>query len=370
MVDNGLTKTYALQLTFEGPCFTGSGAKISKKEYLYNTRKRIVSFYDSSKLMDCILEYGLINEYETYMLGSGRTLYDFFYANGGAEKFASALKYQVGSGDAIQGYGRQPVDILTHIRNALGDVYIPGSSVKGMLRTVITIGSVLKKIPKAQKPSVPEGSPENRFFKKSIVNDANACMRQLDEELFHTLGADPKKIRNAVNSIFRGVSIADSQPISDKDLVLCRKMDLYPNGNPGELNLVRECVRPGVEVKLPITFDPSLAKFVTPEFIKESIALFDDWFMKNVFSHYQGMPLPQLTNHLFLGGGSGYPTKTVTGPWLQDDALHYITLLLTVLFKKKNVSDENYYGVSPHMLKYTTVNGQKMPFGLCRVDIL
>lgn len=369
MVDNGLTKTYTLRLTFESPAFLGSGTKISKKEYFYNTRKHTVTFYDSGKLMRCILENDLIDAYEVYMLGSGRTLYDFFHENGGTKKFQDAVKYQVSSGNAIQVDGRQPADILTHVRSGAGNVYVPGSSVKGMLRTAVTVGCILRKMPNTQKPFVPAHSST----KKAMKAEADTRMRELDEELFHTLKVDSKKISNAVNSLFRGVSIADSPPIPDNTLILCRKLDVFPNGNRHELNLVRECIGPGTTVTMPITFDPSLAQFITPEFIVESIQSFDNWYTAHVFSHYQdiqGLTLPALTQHLFLGGGSGYPTKTVTAPWLQDDAPHAITVWLTTLFGKKNARDDENYGISPHMLKYTTVNERKMPFGLCKVEIL
>ena len=78
MVDNGLSKTYTLRLTLKGPCFIGSGSKVSKKEYNFNSRRRIISFYDTDKLMDCIIKNNLIDQFTEYMLGEDRTLYDFF----------------------------------------------------------------------------------------------------------------------------------------------------------------------------------------------------------------------------------------------------------------------------------------------------
>ena len=370
MVDNGLTQTYTLQLTLQGPCFTGSGARVSKKEYYYNARNHTVSFYDANRLMDCVLQYQLGDQFVEYMLGPDRTLYDFFHVNGGPDQFAPAFKYQVDCGDAIFGLGNQPADILMHSRNAKGELYIPGSSVKGMLRTAITAACVLQKTPEAKKPSVPECPVGSKEYRKLFLQDAKDCMRELDKELFHTLKADQKKAHNAVNSIFRGISIADSQPLSNKDIVLCRKLDRYPAGGTKGLNVVRECLRPGLKVNFPITFDPTLAGFVTPQFIMEAIGLFDGWYTRHVYSKYRGIKLPKLKNHLFLGGGSGYPSKTVTGPWLQEEALHYVTALLTLQFKEKNAADESRFGVSPHMLKCTAVDGQDALFGLCEVNIL
>lgn len=55
---------------------------------------------------------------------------------------------------------------------------------------------------------------------------------------------------------------------------------------------------------------------------------------------------------------------------MQDEALHYITALLTAEFHGKNLHDEDRYGISPHTLKYTLVNGKPVPFGLCKVEFL
>lgn len=360
MADNGVTKTYTLQLTLKGPCFAGSGRSVSKKEYSYDQKRSVVTFYDSNKLMECIVQNGLVDAFEDYMLGSQRTLFEFFQDNGGPEQFAPALQYEIRCGDAILGEGRQPANILLHSRNANGDVYIPGSSIKGMLRTAITAACVLKKTPNAQQPSIHD---------MPFLKNAKNCMQQLDEELFHALDAEPQKRNNAVNSIFRGISVADSAPIANENMVLCRKMDRFPQGGVKELNQVRECLRPGLTVKVPVTIDHSLAGFITPDFIKNAITEFDVWYMENVYSKYPGITLPTLSQHLFLGGGSGYFSKTVTGPWLQEKALPYITALLTLSFREKNARDESYYGISPHMLKCTAVNAAPMLYGLCEVDI-
>ncbi len=367
MVDNGLTRTYTLRLTLKGPCFIGSGSKVSKKEYNFNSRRRIISFYDTDKLMDCIIKNNLIDQFTGYMLGEDRTLYDFFKNNGGAELFASALRYEVNCGDAILGEGSQPAEISLFCRNSKGEVYIPGSSVKGMLRTAITAYCLLQNEPKTQKPSLPDQYINKRQMQKS----ASAAMKQLDTELFHLLNKNPKRAENAVNSIFRGISIADSAPIPDKDLVLCRKLDQTPIGNQKQLNLVRECLRPGVEITFPLTIDTRLAGNITAESIMKAIACFDEWYMENVFAYYRNIQRIQptaLRNHLFLGGGSGYQSKTITGEWLGDEALQYIAAWMGLQFGKKNANDED-VGISPHMLKCTTILNKTYLFGLCEVDI-
>lgn len=368
MDDNGLTKTYVLQLTLEGPCQIGSGAKLTKKEYYYDRNYNRVTFYDPSKLMECVWEQNQIDAYESYMLNPRQALFSFFRDVGGAGPYNRAKLYTVDCGDAFGPYGTYLPYIATHIRNGLEQVYLPGSSVKGMLRTAVTVASVLNKIPRTRKPVV----PEQPYF-KGMRNSATQTMTYLDTELYHTLGLlgpEYKQAKNAVNSVFRGISVSDSEPIGNENLVLCHKMDLDVYGEPSEVRLVRECIRPGVKIRVPVTFDASLAQFLTPERMQKAISIFDDWYTQYVFPHYENVHKPVLTSHLFLGGGSGFFSKTVTGPWMQDEALHYITALLTAEFHGKNLHDEDRYGISPHTLKYTLVNGKPVPFGLCKVEFL
>lgn len=369
MVDNGLSKTYTLRLTLKGPCFIGSGSKVGKKEYNFNSRQRVISFYDTDKLMDCIIKNNLIDQFTEYMLGEDRTLYDFFKKSGGAQLFTSALRYEVSCGDAILGTGKQPAEIQLFSRNSKGEVYIPGSSVKGMLRTAITACCLLQDKPNTPKPSLPDDQLNKWEQKRMLQKTSSESMKKLDTELFHLLGKNSQRAEDAVNSIFRGISIADSAPISNKNLILCRKLDQTPIGDQKEINLVRECLRPETRITFPLTIDTRLAGDITAEFIMKAIECFDQWYMKNVFSHYRQIQSARLRNHLFLGGGSGYQSKTVTGEWLGDDALHYIATWMRLQFKDKNPNDERNYGISPHMLKCTTYQGRTYLFGLCEVDI-
>lgn len=370
LTDGNLTK-FTLRLTVRGPVFIGSGREVSKKEYSFNPRTQEITFYGTQKLLECIVQNELTDAYEDYMLGSARSLYDFIRANGGAGRFTAAQSYKIMGGDAIFGEGGQPADIRTFIRGADGKPYIPGSSVKGMLRTAITAALVQEKAPRTAKPKPPALDPHDRSYKRVFQKEASFSARALDTELFNKLNFDTKRIDNAVNSVFRGLIVADSKPLGSQALVLCRKLDLHPQGNTNQINLVRECLRPGVAVDIPITIDRTLAGDITAEFIAQAVSRFDRWYTDNVFPHYEGcrFPLPRLTHHLFLGGGSGYQSKTVTGPWLGEDVQDYIYPWLVAQFGNKNRADTK-LGISPHMLKYTAVDRQKLLFGLCEVNIL
>lgn len=355
---------FTLRLSLEGPVFVGSGGKISKKEYYFSPKSKKVRLYHPEKFQKKLLQFGkLVDSYESYMLsGNQRTLYDFFSGLGYQEawveeNFHDALAVEIDSGQAIIGEGQQPADICTFIRDAYGNPYLPGSSVKGMLRTALTIAS-LSRAAKVDRPST-------QVDARSLKKEAGLVEKKLDRELFGSIQ----------ESLFRGLSVPDSIPLSNNDLILCRKADVDVFGEIHEINLVRECLRPGLVIDIPITIDKEISNdCFLPKNLLKAVRVFDDTYRENCLCHFsepKGGKLPSLSQHLFLGGGSGYFDKTVTMPWLgEEDGLEYVGSLMKVLFPKGGHEGDSKRGVSPHTLKYTRVNGRFLPFGTCRVECL
>ena len=382
---NGGLITFTLRLIARGPIFVGSGETVSKKEYSF--ARNNVYFYDTEKFFRLIVENDLTNDFEQYMLDrNARSLDSFFSRQPVSDRakakrckayqmFQPALIYRMLGGNAITGTGNQPADIHLFQHNRAGLPYLPGSSVKGALRTAVTAAQVLNGTQKTQKPSIQLGQT-----KREIEKAAKSKEKELDVELFHTLRADEKNVENAVNSIFRGVAVADSAPINPKYMVLCRKQELYPDGTSHSINLIRQCLGPitnwsnSYSIDIPITLDQTLCGLLTPESILESIRQFDNWYTENVFAKYPDEGAAQFPDpnkyYLFLGGGAGFQSKTVTGPWLGDKALSYVSDWLAAQFGHQNRDDSTKYGVSPHILKCAEVNNAHYLFGLCEVEIL
>ena len=60
------------------------------------------------------------------------------------------IKYEIECGDAI-GVESRDMEIQEHIKDPYGMPYIPGSSIKGMLRTILLIYDILENSQKYQK---------------------------------------------------------------------------------------------------------------------------------------------------------------------------------------------------------------------------
>jgi CRISPR type III-A-associated RAMP protein Csm5 len=83
---------------------------------------------------------------------------------------------------------------------------------------------------------------------------------------------------------------------------------------------------------------------------------------------FSGMPAPKV-NYLYLGGGSGFASKTVVNSLYTDDKSKI--RLTQKIFEKTKVPKhykDNEYGVSPHILKCTRYQGQTLQMGLCKLE--
>ena len=127
-------------------------------------------------------------------------------------------------------------EISAFVRNGAGEAYVPGSSVKGALRTAILFREIRRRgsLPEQKRGKIPE------------------------ESYLNVLAQNPRQQDNAINSLLRGVSVADSMPISDAHLALARKVDVRTDGVEKTPTVVRECVRPGVELSFQLTLDRSI----------------------------------------------------------------------------------------------------------------
>ena len=244
-----MTKTehlsvYDLVLTARGPVFVGSGKTCAKTDYLFDPEAGTVRMIDTQALFAWLIRNDLTDRYERFILSGGTDFARFLDDCGAGEEERSALcLYSVDAADALDG-SLSLKELHTFMRDSRQRAYIPGGSVKGALRTAILADRML-----GEKRG---RWPDNKLKK----NEQAKQMRTLEGEYLNTLPLKNKygKIDNdPVNSILRGVSISDSEPIPDGDLILVGKYDADETGAVHKLNLCRECVRPGTKLRFKLT---------------------------------------------------------------------------------------------------------------------
>ena len=273
MIHEGQLEVFDLTLTAKAPVFIGSGKSYVKKEYVFLTPRfaRVscdeVMLLDETKFFHLLLERKLEDKYTQFMLGAQTDLYRFLTAECclSLNDIRAVSRYSIAAADALDAE-HSLKEINAFVRGADGRVYVPGSSVKGALRTAILTDWILSdNSPHSAFGDTRKGFPEGTYLHTlKLKKDRNGAV--LDD---------------AVNSILRGLSISDSLPVSDTCMILAGKTDADPNGQTHQINLCRECIRPGTKLHFKLTLDQSvLHQKITAESLMNSVRTFDSFYEK------------------------------------------------------------------------------------------
>ena len=210
------------------------------------------------------------------------------------------------------------------------------------------------------------GNERNR--KKVLSRNISA----IEKQTFRTLNRLKSKPQDAVNDWMAGVIVSDSEPLSMKNVAVCQKWEQHVNGTEKTLNLMRECIRPGTVIRCQLTIDETISP-LTGEKLMEAVKVFyqryEKAFQQN-FPYQSVAPISDAT--VFLGGGSGFVSKTIIYDLFQQKEAVRVT---KDIFRKTNVPREHKHdkdiglGVSPHVLKCTKLNGKKYMMGQCELKL-
>jgi len=365
MKELGHLQVYDLILRTRTPLFVGSGKKYVKKEYLFDPKSKRASFLKEDAFFQLLTDRNLEERYEQFMRGEQDNLYAFLTRDCQLrpEEVRSVIRYSVDASDATVVKDKKR-EIHGFIRNAAGQVYLPGSSVKGAIRTALLLEKMQAELPKKDEEK------RNRMLALRKEKEEIPEGRYLN--LLELRTKDGKIVDDAVNSIMRGLQISDSLPVPDSQMMLSKKVDVNQDGEAHTITCVRECIRPEVELHLKLTLDQSVCKgSITKDSLLQTVDSFaDDYYYTYVkkFEEPENSAYEKYQNCLILGGGAGFFSKTLAYPyWGAEEALQRVSNRLDRSFPKHHhKSDQE---ISPRMLKYAQYCGELYPYGVCEVDI-
>lgn len=364
---SGYLKTFRVRLKTVGPVFVGNGKEITKKEYILQNQNKRAGIIDISRMYQLLKKKGLSAKFEDFLMNDPRSdLRHWLQDNQlSIREIESCIKYYLDNADTVLNHGTK-IQIMECIKDPYGNPYIPGSSMKGMFRTVLLGAEVIN-------------HPDHYDADKiNILNQANQKtgrkaylareIKQLESNTFCTLNREGTKPLDAVNDNLSGLIVSDSDPLSISDLILCQKVERYVDGTEKRLNLLRECIRPGTEIALNLTIDPTRCSY-SVDMIQNAVRVFSDSYYKNFLDAFHGICKPA-KDCVYLGGGSGYVSKTVTYPLLgKEDGLNTTIQVFEktgVPIQHKHYKDRR-LRASPHIVKCTHYQGKTLQMGQCHI---
>lgn len=346
-------KKYKFVFNTVGPVFVGSGQNLKKKEYIFDEKKGRVKIIDVNKMLGFICkDKNLMRDYEKLMMSGDKSddLQSFFNDHKISEK--DYKNWILRECNVKGNFNRE--DINTFVRDGRGEAYIPGSSLKGMFRTVI-LSYLIRHADEEYK---------NEMRARVAEDLSDEHLDEVDKEMsvkfLHSKLTDSDR-KDMVNSIMRGLIISDSKKIADKNMALYRKFDMSVKGEGHEINLVRECVDFKVKIETTITIDTTIFPYTKDELFK-MFEEFTQYYKEILEDKFKGCPKHSVSNkRFFLGGGAGFISKTDLYALFDEKKAIEITgrILDSKFQNKEHLSDAKVHGISPRILKCVGIKVNK-----------
>ena len=387
---------YNMKLTTLSPIFIGDGKKLIKKEYIYDGENKKIIIPDLFKMMDYFEMYRMNGEYEIYMstkkneINLGEWIKN---KRGNLKMVSNFTKYVIDfkNADPRDAKGKFDLnEISTFIKDPYGLPYVPGSSIKGMIRTAL----LCYEIANNDKLS----NLLNQIYERSKGNN-NSRPHNLKEA---TVDLENEIFKSMNKSIMRGLIIGDSRPLKTTDLTLSKKIDYTIGKNENLLPIYRESIKPEVDIYFDISIDSLVDNTAFPYSmanIFEAVNLFNQTSNKYFYSIFDRENKGE--NIVYLGGGTGFLSKTMIYPafaksqvYLKDlykdldidkdeaeiryrdekiskavEVTHRIfKRTLGKIYEQHNHEVDLLDEVSPHTCKCTRYNGKLYNMGICKID--
>lgn len=384
----------AYDLVTVAPVHVGSGEIRRANEYLYDkahsmayflNETRWVAFLDKRQLMEPFLAY---IEESSRQLGQrresfrGKNLWDWLRAQGVQKREMEALAVRRARAERSVISEKGSLNDV-HLQMALSDgrPYVPGSTIKGALRTGI-LYRMIQQEPERFRGFWQEICREaaSREKAKDKERTWQGIERRLETQALHTLRVDRKKPAEMVNSALRGLRVSDAAVAKRETETLLLQKPTKSN-RQGEKSktppLFRECIPPGRRLHFTLTADFSMLCTL-------GITSFEDIFqglraytaqalalLEEEFPKYRPQFDEAREADCLLGGGTGFLSKTLVYALARDarEARNFTARYLDEKFWNPSHHHMQYDGkLSPRTLKLVATAQEEWLLGLCRFE--
>lgn len=376
-----------LLLTVVSPTNIGGPEKLTTKDYMYNYDAGEVYLLNNYEWFRFLARHNKLAEFELYMQDemvrpNGRTMYDWAKNTVGAAQLTKdALGSVIGSimKSSIYNKGRKNSlnDITPQIRGANGDVYIPGSSIKGVIDSAIishmlrnnkafrsTVQRELKKVLDVYKRK----NARNLF--KDIFKMVNLVILKHIHVLTNNEG---KPFKAILASAFRGLSVSDAMPMGAIQTEVLKKEDsCIDEDGTHAISVHRECILPNQKFSFTVTLDTAMTKEIGITSINQVLDILQEDFdatHKLLASKFKKVS-PSIFKALelanaYIGSNTGFVQKTIIMAAFIDDektGIDIIKAILDVNFQKAE-HDRKDTIMAPRAIKLVKWNGNYYEMG-------
>lgn len=406
MNNRDFQETYKMAVEILTPVNIACDEVLKANEYLYDAKTSTVYFLNQMMWHKFIYTHNLFDEYERYIKSSSeKSLYEWLQSFGyKINDIKLAIKSKAFAHVNVLKSKKTLNDIVLQSKLIDGTPFIPGSSIKGVIRTAI-LYDLLNKNREIKKRywneikslrSSMKSAQINKYLINGINKDINKKATNLEVALLHKLNLvnkenKPIKQFNAVCSVMRGISVGDSEHINQAvPMEVLQKIDLGLNKDVDagkEMPVFRECILPKAKFNFQLKIDKTMTKEIGINSIDDLLRMLQNYFdfVNDIFKSAFGKRCEHLFDeinggNIYLGSNTGFLTKTLVMALAdrKEEAVDFIRDLLDMNFNQKDAkyngekdnakhNGKNDTKISPRTLKATKYKGNTILMGVAKI---
>lgn len=376
-----------LSLTIVSPTNIGGPEKLTTKDYMYNYDAGEVYLLNNYEWFRFLARHNKLAEFEIYMQNemvrpNGRTMYDWAKNTIGSSQLTKdVLGPAIGSiiKSSIYNEGRKNSlnDITPQIRGANGEVYIPGSSIKGVIDSAI-ISHMLRNNKAFRSNVQRELRKVLDVYKRknagSLFKDIFKMVNQAIIKHIHVLtNNEGKPLKGILASAFRGISVSDAMPMSAIQTEVLKKEDsCVDEDGTHEISVHRECILPNQKFFFTLTLDTAITKEIGITSVDQVLEILQEDFdaTHELLSSKFKKVSPSIFKALepanaYIGSNTGFVQKTIIMAAFTDNeetGIDIIRAILDVKFQKAKHANKDHF-MAPRAIKLVKWNGHYYEMG-------
>lgn len=314
-------KTY--ELTCISPIHIGNGELLKQYEYIFtkDRNQQRVYFLDKAKWMAFLVRHDLIDDYAQSVFSGRMNLYGWLQSQRIGSLSAIIREVCNASADVYLVRERQQRvnDISRQVKTPDGIPYIPGSTLKGAIRSAILFHDI-RQHPEAYLPFWNRIKAAMEARNRRQMRD---LAQNIERQAFTRLKQQKNRPDDALQSVMKGLAVSDAMLVGhERDTVILQKYDVSSirgeglKGHP--LALFRECIPAGRKFRFSMTLDKDIARLIGITSLDDVWQWVRDYLAfglaqeRGVFGHeYKGEFEESTLADICLGGGTGFLSKTV-----------------------------------------------------------
>ena len=376
-----------LSLTIVSPTNIGGSETLTTKDYMYNYDAGEVYLLNNYEWFRFLARHNKLAEFEIYMQNemvrpNGRTMYDWAKNTIGSSQLTKdVLGPAIGSiiKSSIYNEGRKNSlnDITPQIRGANGEVYIPGSSIKGVIDSAI-ISHMLRNNKAFRSNVQRELRKVLDVYKRknagSLFKDIFKMVNQAIIKHIHVLtNNDGKPLKGILASAFRGISVSDAMPMRAIQTEVLKKEDsCVDEDGTHEISVHRECILPNQKFFFTLTLDTAITKGIGITSVDQVLEILQEDFdtTHELLSSKFKKVSPSIFKALepanaYIGSNTGFVQKTIIMAAFTDNeetGIDIIRAILDVKFQKAKHANKDHF-MAPRAIKLVKWNGHYYEMG-------